>query len=305
MLSCPMGLLPANRFNACAQKVTVAGAPVSLDARCPAERVSSAPMDQPRANEEFRRVLSGEEPGFERLRVAMKRIPSSPRCKLCAAPFEGAGGALLRHLGFGRFPGNPALCNNCITSFKKRGQMGAEIPVTLLFADVRGSTGIAEGMRPAEFRAFLDHFYTIGADTILQGDGLVDKVVGDEVIGLFFGGVSGPRHSSAALTAAIELLQRAGRDDASPTGPIPIGAGVHTGEAYVGTTGPQGAVEDFTALGDVVNTTARLASTAARGELLVTLAAAEAAGHPINGLERRSLEVRGRHEPVEVIVIRP
>src|SRR6185436_15405801 len=122
MLSCPMGLLPANRFNACAQKVTVAGAPVSLDARCPAERVSSAPMDQPRANEEFRRVLSGEEPGFERLRVAMKRIPSSPRCKLCAAPFEGAGGALLRHLGFGRFPGNPALCNNCITSFKKRGQ---------------------------------------------------------------------------------------------------------------------------------------------------------------------------------------
>ena len=88
-------------------------------------------------------------------------------------------------------------------------------------------------------------------------------------------------------------------------GPIPIGAGVHTGEAYVGTTGPAGAVDDFTALGDVVNTTARLASSAAAGEILVTVAAAEAADYETNGLERRNLEVRGRHEPIDVVVIRP
>ena len=84
-------------------------------------------------------------------------------------------------------------------------------------------------------------------------------------------------------------------------GPIPIGAGVHTGEAYVGTTGPEGAVDDFTALGDVVNTTARLASSAAAGEILVTVAAAEAAEYETNGLERRNLEVRGRHEPIDVV----
>ena len=70
-------------------------------------------------------------------------------------------------------------------------------------------------------------------------------------------------------------------------------------------TGPAGAVDDFTALGDVVNTTARLASTAAQGEVLVTVAAATAADYGIDGLERRSLEVRGRHEPVEVVVVRP
>jgi adenylate cyclase len=55
-----------------------------------------------------------------------------------------------------------------------------------LFADVRGSTGIAERMGPAEFRSFLDGFYRIGADVILGQNGLVDKLVGDEVIGLFF-----------------------------------------------------------------------------------------------------------------------
>ena len=74
---------------------------------------------------------------------------------------------------------------NCITGYRKKGVTGSEIPVTLLFADVRGSTTIAEGMRPIEFRNFLDRFYRIGTDVILRHDGLVDKLVGDEVIGLF------------------------------------------------------------------------------------------------------------------------
>ena len=49
-----------------------------------------------------------------------------------------------------------------------------------------------------------------------------------------------------------------GQPDASSTGPIPVGAAVHTGAAFVGSTGAEGTVSDFTALGDVVNTTARL-----------------------------------------------
>jgi adenylate cyclase len=255
--------------------------------------------------EEIRAILTGEHSGLIGFRRAFRHVPTSPRYKLCAAPFAGVGGAVLRHVGFGRFPGNPAMCTNCITQWRKEGVVGAEIPVTLPFADVRGSTGIAERIRPAEFRAFLDGFYRIGTEVILRHDGIVDKLVGDEVIGLFFGGISGPDHAAAAVAAAVELVSRAGRDDASPTGAIPIGAGVHTGEAYVGTTRPAGAVEDFTALGDVVNSTARLASTASEGELLVSVAAAQAANHAIDGLERRTLEVRGRHEPVAVVIIRP
>jgi adenylate cyclase len=261
-------------------------------------------MSQTAPDEEFRRVLAGEDPGMARFRNVARHIPASPRCKLCAAPFEGIGGAVFRRIGFGRFPGNPMICASCIKEFRKKGITGAEIPVSLLFADVRGSTGIAEGMRPAEFRGFLDGFYRIGSDVILGNDGLVDKLVGDEVIGLFFGGITGPRHANAAIEAAAELMARVGRPDASPRGPIPLGAGVHTGEAYVGTTGPAGAVDDFTALGDVVNTTARLASSAAAGEILVTVAATDAAEYETNGLERRNLEVRGRHELIDVVVIR-
>ena len=122
----------------------------------------------------------------------LRHIPSDPRCKLCLAPFGGAGGAVMKHLGFGRLPANPAICQNCIRQFRKYGTTGAEIPVSLLFADVRGSTGIGERLSPTEFRTFLGHFYEIGSRAILGHDGLVDKLVGDEIIGLFFGGISGP-----------------------------------------------------------------------------------------------------------------
>ena len=106
----------------------------------------------------------------------------------------------------------------------------------------------------------------------------MDKFVGDEAIGLFFRGVSGAQHSASAIHAAHSLLDAVGRADATERGPIPVGAAVHTGEAFVGSTGAEGAVNDFTALGDVVNTTARLASEAVAGELLVSEEAAAAAG---------------------------
>jgi adenylate cyclase len=258
--------------------------------------------DRAMTAEEVRSVLTGESPGLARRRRAFRRLPSPPRCKLCAAPFAGIGGAVLRPAGFKR-SSNPALCGKCLTELRKHGMSGVEIPVTLLFSDVRGSTAMGERMRPTEFHAFLDRFYRLASEAILAHDGLVDKVVGDEVVALFFGGVSGANHAAAAVAAAADLSERAARPDATPSGPIPVGTAVHTGEAFVGGSGPGGTIEDFTALGDVVNTTARLASSARAGEVLVSVAAAEAAGSASG--ERRRVEIRGRLEPIEVIVLRP
>lgn len=129
--------------------------------------------------------------------------------------------------------------------------------------------------------------------------------MGDEAIGLFFAGISGTEHAAAAVRAARALLDEVGRADASPRGPIPVGAAVHTGDAFVGSTGAGGTVTDFTALGDVVNITARLASEAAAGEVLVSIRAAIAAGYlDSSALEHRTLHVRGRSDAVEVVAIR-
>lgn len=261
-------------------------------------------MPRQPTEDEFRAVLTGEHAELAGIRKTMKRIPASPRCKLCAAPFGGPGGAILRHFGYSQFGGNPSLCQKCIYGFRAAGVSGAEIPTSLLFADIRGSTALGERMRPAEFRAYLDRFYRIGSDAILRVDGLVDKLVGDEIIGLFFGGVSGPGHAEAAVQAARDLAARCARADATPMGPIPVGIGVHHGDAYVGATGPVGAVDDFTALGDVVNTASRLASAAAAGEILVSLEAMAAAGLAPLGNEIRRVDVRGREATLDVVVLR-
>jgi adenylate cyclase len=259
-------------------------------------------MPRPATPEDaMRGFLSGEDPGMARMRRFMRRLPSAPHCKLCAAPFEGPAGAVLRHVGFARFPGNPAICSSCIKDLNKLGVFGAEIAVSLLFADIRGSTGIAERMSPTEFRAYLDRFYRLASRAILDHDGIVDKFVGDEAIGLFFAGVSGPHHTAAAIRAARALLDAVGHADATTRGAIPVGAAVHTGDAFVGSTGAEGAVSDFTALGDVVNTTARLASEAAAGELLVSTDAAYAAGVNAEASGRRTIDVRGRSAPITVI----
>ena len=254
--------------------------------------------------EEMHEFLTGYSRGSAAMRRVFRRVPRGPNCKMCAAPFAGPGGAVLRHLGFGRFAGNPTICNFCIKDLQRMGVQGAEIPVSLLFADIRGSTTIGEQLSPTDFRAFLNRFYRMSSEAVLASDGIVDKFVGDEVIGLFFGGISGDRHAAAAVAAGRSLLSRAGRTDATPTGPIPVGAAVHTGVAFVGSTATDDIVSDFTALGDAVNTTARLASAAASGELLVSVEAATAAGTDIFDLERRTVEVRGRTESVEVVALR-
>jgi adenylate cyclase len=251
----------------------------------------------------MQRLLTGHNPASAAMRRVFTRVPSGPNCKICAAPFQGPGGAVLRHLGFARFAGNPSICAWCIKDLQRMGVQGAEIPVSLLFADIRGSTTIGERLSPTAFRAFLDRFYRIASKAVLANGGIVDKFVGDEVIGLFFAGVTGERHAAAAVAAGRDLLERAGRQDATASGPVPVGAAVHTGNAFVGSTATVDVVNDFTALGDAVNTTARLASEAAAGELLVSVDAATAAQLDTPVVTHRTVEVRGRSEPVQVVSV--
>ena len=127
----------------------------------------------------------------------------------------------------------------------------------------------------------------------------MDKFVGDEVVALFIPGFAGPDHAADAIAAAEDLLAATRNEDGEPW--IPLGAGVHTGVAYVGTVG-EGDTFDFTALGDSVNTAARLAAAAAAGEILISSAAAAAAKLDRVGLESRTLDLRGRAETVDAWV---
>jgi adenylate cyclase len=249
--------------------------------------------------EEFwRDFLSG---GHSRERVGrqlFKLIPHKPRCRLCAAPFAGAGAPLMRLVGKRPSEKNPNWCNSCFT-FMARHHGGAEIDCTMLFADVRGSTTLAESMTSAELRDLMDRFYDTAATVVFDNDGIVDKFVGDELVAMFFPLLSGERHAARAVDAAHRLLHVTGHAD--PEGPwVPLGAGVHTGRTWVGAVGAAETHTELTALGDTVNTTARLAALAAPGEILVTADAAAAAGLD-SSLDRRALELKGKQHVTEVV----
>ena len=255
----------------------------------------------PSTPDDWRKVLTGEYPPIRAIRHLFERIPTDPRCKLCSAPFGGIGGRIMPAFGFGRWEGNASLCKSCFRGFEKTGPGGAEIDVSLLFADIRGSTGIAERLQPVDFSRLLERFYGLASEAILRHDGLIDKLVGDEVVAMFLPAIAGAGHAAHAIEAARAVLAAVGAPDASPMGPIPVGAGIHTGTAFVGVVGQTKAAWDFTAVGDPVNTAARLAAAAKAGEVLVSLDAASAAGLALDGLDRRPLDVRGRSEPIEVV----
>jgi adenylate cyclase len=179
---------------------------------------------------------------------------------------------------------------------------GAEVEGTMLFADVRGSTALAEKMSPREFRELMERFYRAASHAVFDNDGAVDKFVGDELVAMFYRSLSGERHVVRAIDAARALLEATGHS--SPDGPwVPVGAGIQTGRTWFGAVGVPPHIE-LTALGDPVNTAARLAGAAAGGEILIAAEAARQADLPAD-LPRTSLKLKGKHDPVEVVSLRP
>jgi adenylate cyclase len=248
----------------------------------------------------WRQMLLGELPGLSRFKRIMGAIPSTPRCKLCLAPFGRPGSILIRLMGNKPSSLNRRICTACIKHIHKH-PGGAEIEVTALFVDVRGSTGIAERTSPGEFGQLLARFYGTTAQVVDRWDGIVDKFVGDEAVALFIPGFAGEDHAADAVAAARELMRETGHDTGEPW--IPLGAGIHSGTSFVGTVGEGDAI-DFTAVGDTVNTAARLMSEAAAGEIVISSATASAAKIDTAVLEQRTLVLRGREEPVEAWVER-
>jgi len=258
--------------------------------------------NQPRTkDEEWRLTLTEGENVPLHLHHLFGLLPSNPRCKLCNAPFKGVGGIVMRVIGRPQSKKNPRYCEPC--AFQEKG--GAEVEISMLFADIRGSTTIAEGMSPAEFTKLIGGFYEVATDVLVRTDAFVDRLVGDEVIGLFVPGFAGKGHAKRAIQAAQELVRRL-EHGAAGKRKLPIGVGVHTGLAFVGVVqGAEEGISDFTALGDNVNITARLASQAAAGEILISDAAYHAGDMGFENLEERSLMLKGKSEAIKVHVLKP
>jgi len=180
---------------------------------------------------------------------------------------------------------------------------GVNQTITILFADIRGFTRISEHAPPEKIVSLLNRYFSAMTDIIFAHGGTLDKYLGDGMMALFGAPTATPEDASNALNAAVAMqrrvlgINRELEEEGLPS--IGVGMGLHTGEVTVGYIGSERRSE-YTAIGDTVNTAARLESNARGGEILMSDATAKAAHRRYELRRRDPIMVKNRVQPVEL-----
>ena len=249
-----------------------------------------------RMDPRWRAILRGESPLAISQRVGRRVfsiVPAPLRCKFCNAPFRGSYAGIFGKLGYTPSRKNPQICERCI---ERAPEGGDQVPLSVLFADVRGYTAIAESLTSIETTALLHRFYQEASDALLAHDAVLGQIAGDEVMAIFVPGLAGSGYPKRAVDAGVALLRRLGYGTGDPW--LDVGVGISTGEEYVGNVGG-GGFKDFTAIGDITNTAARLQASARGGEIVVCSATFEALRGAYPDGQREDLQLKGKAATVE------
>ena len=205
---------------------------------------------------------------------------------------------------------NPNICRICERSFRHvKKQWHISAIASILFADIRGYTALSERTNAIDLSETISAFQDQCAQAIWAHDGIVNKQMGDGLMAIFNFPIKNERHASAAITAALEIQRRChaapadvvSRRGVTPKDALGVGVGVHTGQVEIGEFSTFRS--DFTAIGGVVNLTARLESQAAAGEILVSVDAAAQAPDLMAGGATRTLALKGIERPVSAHVL--
>jgi class 3 adenylate cyclase len=221
-------------------------------------------------------------------------------------PLRGAASLPFRAFGIRPSRMNPNTCTICEMMFTKvMKARQVEIDATILFADLRGYTGLSESRSTGAISELLDAFYDECAEAIWEGDGIVNKTMGDAVMAVFNFPIGRDDHATQAVQAARSIQRRwiarremlaeaVGADD----GKIGVGVGIASGKVNFGEFGR--AHHDLTAIGTVVNIASRAQSAAAADEILLTQAVYESAGSELGESRPRDYRLKGLNEPTRL-----
>jgi adenylate cyclase len=229
-------------------------------------------------------------------------LPSDPHCHECGIPMEGFGGSALRFMGSAPSSFSPKLCSACEQSARHY-EVGAEVELTMMFADVRDSTPLAESKGTMGFKEIIQRFYKETSKVLIEHNAMVNRLMGDQVIALFVPRFAGKDHAKVAVHAAQELLKVTGHGDSNDPW-VPVGVGIHTGTAYVGAVGTADGVTEIAVLGSAANMCARLSSNASAGEILISEESVRSGNLDVERLETRLLTLKGLSQPVSVRVMK-
>ena len=183
-------------------------------------------------------------------------------------------------------------------------QEAKEVPMTVLFSDVRSFTTISEGLTPKELSNLMNEYLTPMTKLIHENKGTIDKYMGDAIMAFWGAPLSDPEHARHALETGLAMLERldAIRDDFEKRGwpPIRIGVGLNTGEMSVGDMGSQFR-QAYTVLGDAVNLGSRLEGlTKGYGVEIIVSESTKAAVPDYLYRELDVVRVKGKDEPIAI-----
>ncbi len=202
----------------------------------------------------------------------------------------------------------PEIVNEILKEGEDALELGGKLTrIAVLFVDVRGFTPMSEMLKPAQVVEILNRYLTLISDCILRNGGTLDKFVGDAAMAFWGAPVSQEDYVMKAVQAAAdmvkgskalseELERRYGRR-------VAFGIGVHVGEAVVGNIGSPERM-DYTAIGDTVNTAARLEANAPGGTVYISRAVADELGGRIQATSLGdTVKLKGKKEGFEVLVL--
>ncbi len=214
-------------------------------------------------------------------------------------PLRGIASAPFRAVGIKPSRMNPNTCTICELMFTR--VMKARqvvIDATVLFADLRGYTGLSQAHHADTVAALLDAFYDECAEAIWEYDGLLNKTMGDAVMAVFNFPIRRDDHAARAVRAAraIQSQWSARRDSFADSlgvdrDKMGVGVGIASGEISFGEFGRTH--HDLTAIGTVVNTASRAQSAASADRILLTQAVYERARSELKDAQEHEYRLKG------------
>ena len=166
---------------------------------------------------------------------------------------------------------------------------------TFLFTDVRGFTSLSEKLEPEEVTKIMNKALTIQADAVNFYDGMVDKYIGDAMMAIFNAPIDIPDHEQAAILCAKEIQDKIKMANLD----IEIGIGINTGTAVIGNMGSDTRF-DYSAIGDCVNTAARLESATKEVGVDILIGESTANTSKIKLKLLNPIKVKGKEKPLIV-----
>jgi adenylate cyclase len=166
---------------------------------------------------------------------------------------------LFRRFGFTPWEKNPRICRRCFEGIETHAKAcpsaledglvaGSEVELSMLFADVRGSSKLARQMPVLDFTNLMSRFYRVSSEVLFEADAIIEKFVGDEVVGLFLPFLAGREHAQRWRRPSCSRMPPA----TTRSGPWPRSAPSTPARRSSGSCSRR-RQEDFTALGDAVN----------------------------------------------------